>query len=408
MATTLLLCLLHSLAALLPWAADPPASATIVVAGDAMQHQAQIDAAKRSDGTYDYSACFAEVAPYIKAADYAIVNLETPLGGRPYSGYPCFCSPDEYLAALADAGFDMMLTANNHTLDRRDSGLTRTLDQLDHAGVDHIGTYRSLAERNSVLPMVRRVAGFDIGFLNYTYGTNGIALRSAAIVDYIDRRQMAADIALTRQAGAEIVVVCVHWGDEYRLHPNASQRSLADFLVEQGADVVVGGHPHVVQPMEMRTDTAGRQALVVYSLGNFISAMRTRDTRGGAAVRISISRNASGQAIVAAADYRLLFTVPPTADNPQFRLIPVEAADEQGAALPQQWRNACRDFTASAEALFNANNRGVPRDSSSLIPPVAPLPSLLPDKLKTYFTTSARQLPPPNLLPLLPPACGKK
>lgn len=373
---TILSCLLLSLASMLSWG-EQASSVDLVFAGDAMQHQAQIDAARRADGTYDYSQCFSEISPYIKGADYAVVNLETPLGGAPYTGYPCFSAPDEYLDALSSAGFDMMLTANNHTLDRRDRGLVRTLDRLDASPVDHLGTYRNAAERDSVLPLLRDIAGFRIAFLNYTYGTNGITLRTDAVVDYIDRSRISSDIRLARMKGAEVVVVCMHWGEEYQLQPNATQRSLADFLVDNGADVVIGGHPHVIQPMEMRTDSLGRRALVVYSLGNFISNMRTRDTRGGVVAHVRLTRDLLGRAVVDTADYRLFFTVPPTPAVPNFRLIPVEVvSDPSRTDIPVQWRNACSDFTRSVESVFRRYNKDVQRDSSSLRPRIFPLPAI--------------------------------
>ncbi|WP_295731735.1 CapA family protein [uncultured Muribaculum sp.] len=364
---TPLFCLLISLASLLTWGDEPP-QVTLVFAGDAMQHQAQIDAARRVGGKYDYSDCFREITPYITRADYAVVNLETPLGGAPFSGYPCFCAPDEYLDALKRAGFDMMLTANNHTLDRRDRGLKRTIDRLDLAGVDHLGTYRNKAERDSLLPLIRDVEGFRIAFLNYTYGTNGIKTQTDAVVDYIDRVLMLSDIEKARKAGAEIVTVCIHWGDEYSLLPNSSQRSLADFLVDSGADLVIGSHPHVIQPMEMRTDSLGRRATVVYSLGNFISNMRTRDTRGGAMVRVRLSRDMFGRAVIDTADYRLFFTLPPLPSVANFRVIPVEAVcDESRNDIPSQWGVRCKEFIRSAESIFGKHNKCVPRDTSSLI-----------------------------------------
>ena len=121
---------------------------TLVFAGDAMQHERQLNAARRGD-TYDYSACFRHVTDYVAAADYAVVNLECTLGGKPYTGYPCFSAPEEYALALKDAGFDLFLHANNHCLDRRDAGLSRTLDALDKMGMSHIGTYRNATERNN-------------------------------------------------------------------------------------------------------------------------------------------------------------------------------------------------------------------------------------------------------------------
>lgn len=376
---TLLYCLLFSLTSLLSWGEEAP-QVDLVFAGDAMQHQAQIETARRAGGGYDYSDCFREIAPYIKEADYAVVNLETPLGGAPFSGYPCFCAPDEYLDALRHAGFDMMLTANNHTLDRRDRGLKRTIDCLDSAGVDHLGTYRNKAERDSVLPLIRNVGGFRIAFLNYTYGTNGIKLQTDAVVDYIDRALMSSDIEDARRSGAEIVTVCIHWGDEYSLLPNASQRALADFLVGNGADLVIGSHPHVIQPMEMRTDSLGKRALVVYSLGNFISNMRTRDTRGGAVVHVRLSRDMLGRAFVDTADYRLFFTLPPTPSVDNFRLVPVEVVyDDSRNDIPAQWRMRCGEFVRSADSIFRKHNKDVPRDSSLLISRIMPLPAICPD-----------------------------
>lgn len=332
----------------------------MVFAGDAMQHAGQIDAARRAGGTYDYSGYFTALQPYIAGADYAVVNLETPLGGRPYSGYPMFCAPDAYASALVDAGFDFMLLANNHMLDRRDRGLVRTLNVLDSIGVPHSGVWRNAAERAELNPVVREVNGFRIALLNYTYGTNGIEPQGDVVVDYIDRRVIAADIERARALGAEIVAVCVHWGDEYRLLPNAAQRSLADWLVGQGVDMIIGGHPHVIQPMEMRRDAAtGRPVLLVYSLGNFISNMKTADTRGGAVVRVRLMRDRNGKAHVADATYRLVFTVPP-AGGRNYRAVPAEHCPEP------QWRQACSTFVRNAEAIFSRHNIGVSRDTVAI------------------------------------------
>ena len=328
--------------------------AELVFAGDAMQHLAQIEAARQPDGTYDYTACFSEIAPMIQSADYAVVNLETPIGAGNYTGYPCFNAPMAFAKALRETGFNLMLTANNHTLDRRDRGLHMTIDSLDAAGIDHIGTYHHSDHRNAALPFIRTVSGIRIGFLNYTYGTNGISVSGEAVVDYIDRDKMAADIAAVREAGAEIVTVAVHWGDEYHLLENRAQRSLADFLVAQGVDLVIGGHPHVIQPMEVRhNDELDKDVLVVYSLGNFISNMKTRDTRGGAIVRVSLVKGRDGVARFDKATYELVFTVPPSSKNENFRLVP--AADYDG----ERWGAACRSFVKAAEDIFSRHNINV-------------------------------------------------
>ena len=334
-----------------------PAEATIVFAGDAMQHQGQLDAARRTDGTYDYSTCFADVRDYVTSADYAVVNLETTLGATNFTGYPCFCSPDSWATALDDAGFDMMLTANNHTLDRRDKGLKRTVEVLDNMDIDHIGTYRDASARSATLPMVRDINGIKVGFLNYTYGTNGIKVTGDAVVDYIDRSLIKRDIANTRAAGAEIIVTAMHWGEEYKLLPNASQRSLADFLVAEGVDMVIGGHPHVIQPIEVRDNPSGGKSLIVWSLGNFISNMKTRDTRGGLMVKATIARQ-DGKAGFKEAEYRLVFTVPATGKE-NYRLITVDDADDYGRA--GRFSADCKAFTVSAMSVFDKHNVGVTR-----------------------------------------------
>lgn len=333
--------------------------AEIVFAGDAMQHKAQIDAARQPDGSHNYDDCFRLIAPYISNADYAVVNLEAALGGRPYTGYPCFSAPDSYPDALANAGFDLMLTANNHTLDRRDKGLVRTLDILDSKGISHVGTYRNKAERDSVLPLIVDIKGFKVAFLNYTYGTNGIPIQGKVIVDYIDKEQIKADVTKAQQKGAEIITVCIHWGNEYQLLPHSSQKSLAEYLCDLGVDLIIGGHPHVIQPMEMRYNKKyDKNILVVYSLGNFISNMKTRDTRGGALVKARLTRDYSGKARLDNACYRLVFTVPPTSATPNFQLVPVDRYNS-GA-----WSSQCKAFTNSAENIFNRHNVNVPRDTT--------------------------------------------
>ena len=238
--------------------------------GDAMQHMAQITAASRGDGTYDYSQCFALIEDEVRAADYAVVNLEVTLGGKPYSGYPCFSAPDSYARQLRDSGFDLFLTANNHCLDTRDRGLARTIATLDSLGVPHLGTYVNATERARLMPHITTIRGIRFAFINYTYDTNGITVQRDAVVDYIDRDLIARDVKAARDAGAQVIVACMHWGIEYTLVPVQEQRDLADFLVDQGVDLIIGGHPHVVEPMEVRhSDRYNKDVLLVYSLGNF-------------------------------------------------------------------------------------------------------------------------------------------
>lgn len=262
---------------------------TLLFVGDLMQHQAQIDAAKTSDKGYDYSPCFSLVKEQISRADIAIANLEVTLGGKPYKGYPAFSAPDEYLYAIKDAGFDLLLTANNHCLDRGKKGLERTVLLLDSLSIPHAGTYRNSEERKQNYPLFIRRNGFCIAFLNYTYGTNGIKPASPNIVNYIDKETIQEDIRSAQAKRPDAIIACMHWGEEYHSLPSREQRELADWLLEQGVTHVIGSHPHVIQPMEMRTD-GNRQHVIVYSLGNFISNMSAPGTDGGLIFELELEK----------------------------------------------------------------------------------------------------------------------
>lgn len=359
----LLFTLCFSLISFVTGATSPakPVEANLLFVGDAMQHQAQLDQAlSEGDGHYyNYSDCFRLIAPTVTEADYAICNLEVPLGGGPtYTGYPCFSAPDSYAEALRDAGFDMMLTANNHCLDRSDTAARRTLSVLDSLGIDHIGTYYNDIQRKKLIPFIKNINGIYFGFLNYTYGTNGIEPRDGVEVSLINREKIASEIEQTRKAGAEIIVVCVHWGIEYVLLENASQRSLADFLVEQGADIIIGGHPHVIQPMKIvKNDKEDKNVLVVYSLGNFISNMKTSDTRGGALVRCKVIRDSIGKARFYSANYDTFFSAKPTGKGSNFMVIPSWMSDKIPASQQEHWRI----FDRSAQQIFDSHNIGVNR-----------------------------------------------
>ena len=340
--------------------AAEPCCAELLFAGDAMQHQAQIDQARlRGDGGYDYSDCFTYIAPTVTEADYAVCNLEVPLGGGPdYTGYPCFSAPDSYAEALRDAGFDMFMTANNHSLDRRDRAARRTLVALDSLGIDHVGSYRDSLDREEKVPFIKNIKGFKIGFLNYTYGTNGIPPQDGVEIALIDRERMAREIRKTREAGAESLVVMVHWGVEYVLLQNRNQEELADFLVDQGVDLIIGGHPHVIQPMKVvHNEKEGKDVLVVYSLGNLISNMKTADTRGGALVRARIERDAEGKARFKSADYDTFFSAKPTGPASNFTVIPSWMPDKIPAAQRAHWQL----FDRGAQRIFDAHNHRVPR-----------------------------------------------
>lgn len=336
-----------------------PQQAEILFVGDAMQHQAQLDKAKEiGKGDYDYSDCFTLIAPAVKNADYAVCNLEVPLGGGPnYSGYPCFSAPDNFASSLAEAGFDMMLTANNHCLDRRGKAAIRTLDALDSLRIDHIGTFRTKNERDSLAPFMKDINGFKVAFLNYTYGTNGIQPNDGIEVAYIDKDLIEKEIKLAKDKGAEIIIVAMHWGIEYVLIENNIQRNLADFLVDCGVDMIIGGHPHVVQPMKVvHNEKENKDVLVVYSLGNFISNMKTADTRGGAILFTTIGRDSKGNAKFQNAEYDLLFAAKPEGKS-NFKVIPGWLEDSIPSAQKAHWNI----FKRGATNVLDKYNVNVPK-----------------------------------------------
>lgn len=326
--------------------------------GDAMQHAPQITAAQRADGTYDYSDCFAHLQDDITWADLAVVNLECPLGGKPYTGYPCFSAPDSYAVQLRDVGFDLFLTANNHCLDRRDKGLVRTCQALDSLGIPHIGTYRDHQDRAQRIPYIANVKGMKIAFLDYTYGTNGIPIQGNVIVDFIDQQLIADDIALARERGANAICVNLHWGIEYQLRPVASQRTLADWLVSQGVDLIIGGHPHVVEPMEVRySKEHDKNVLLVYSMGNFISNQSDIDCRGGAMVKVSLKMQ-NGRAVIAEPRYKLFFVQKPQARGENYVLIPESRPD----LLRPDSKAEFTQFMSRTHDLVTRHNIDVPAE----------------------------------------------
>lgn len=344
----------------------------LLFAGDAMMHTGQLEAAKRGEQGYDYSYCFSAIAPYVRDADYAVVNLETPVAKGTYSGYPQFNAPISYVESLAEAGFDLFLTANNHTLDRREKGMKQTIASLDSLGFAHVGCYIDSIDREKRIPLVVDIKGFKVGFINYTYGTNGFTISGDAIVDYISPEKIRADIAKTRNAGAEIIVAAMHWGEEYTLQPVKSEKQWVQFLEKEGVDIIMGGHPHVVQPMELRKNSvSGKQMFLAYSHGNFISNMMTRDTRGGLMTRVTIARDSLGCAYVKSAAYKLIFTVPPV--DGSFKPSPSSGMSPVGKrygfvrdnyklfpidSVPDFWKERAREFATAVRQAFNKGNIG--------------------------------------------------
>lgn len=288
----------------------PPVTFTMTAIGDVMCHNTQYwDAYKKETDSYDFSYVFEQVADYIKNNDISIGNLETSFAGkeRGYSNYPTFNSPDELVYNLKDIGLDVMTTAGNHCLDMGFSGLSRTIDVLDTAGINHLGTFKTQEDRDKVF--IQDVKGVKIAFVDYTYGTNGIPVPQGKefCVNLIDKDLIKNDIENAKKQNPDMIVACMHWGVEYKTSANSEQEELADFLFKNGVDVILGNHPHCLEQMEKKTftldDGSKKDGFVIYALGNFICDQNAENTRNSIILNLTITRNSDGKISVDKADY---------------------------------------------------------------------------------------------------------
>ena len=318
-----LVLLLAACGAPMPPPADPvvataaePVCVRLLFAGDLMQHLPQVDAARR-EGGFDYGDVFEYLRPRFAAADIAVVNLETTLtrSGH-YTGYPCFRSPVAVADAMRDVGVDVAVLANNHCCDGGAEGVRTTIAELSRRGIRHTGVFADSLDRRSNNPLYMKVRGVTFALLNYTYGTNGIPVPRGVCVNGIDTVRMAADLAAARRDSADCIVVCMHWGNEYERRENSEQRRLAAFLRRHGADVVVGSHPHVIQPFEADSAHA-----VFYSLGNFVSNQQRRYCDGGLLAGVEATLHPDGRMTCRAE------AVPVWVLCPGYRIVPPEVGD---------------------------------------------------------------------------------
>ena len=275
-----------------------PTQVRLTFVGDIMLHEPQMNV--------DFNHTFSRVSPHLQSADLAIGNLETVLGGF-FSDFPLFSAPDEFGIAIRNAGFDILSTANNHSLDQGVDGLLRSLDFLESIGIDTFGTYRSREERDTVL--IREVEGIRFAFLSYTFGTNGQPIPTGRdyLVNLMNENLIRADIAKAREL-ADFVIVMPHMGNEYELFVRQEFKDWAMMMLEAGADIVVAGHPHVVQPMgfvQIINHESGeaRRGFVAYCLGNFVSSQRIIPTETGVMLNLYFERTGTEPPTFTGASY---------------------------------------------------------------------------------------------------------
>ena len=258
--------------------------------GDIMGHGPQIKSAwQENKKLYEYSEVFSPLEDIISSIDFAIGNLEVTLAGSPFKGYPQFSSPDELAVACKNSGMDVLVTANNHSCDRKNKGVIRTLDVLDSLKILHTGTFKDVKNREKNNLLVLSKEGIKVGLLNYTYGTNGLPFSDPVYVNLVDSVLIKKDVINAKNKDLDKLIVFVHWGYEYKDFPNSYQKKYNRLFQDLGVDVVIGSHPHVIQPMVYSKEN-NHEFLTVFSLGNFVSNQRAERKDGGAMFRLSFQK----------------------------------------------------------------------------------------------------------------------
>jgi len=261
-----------------------------------MCHSSQFKFAEVEKDSFDFRSVFENVKPFIESADLAIGNFETTTSGenRGYSGYPIFNTPDEFLDALKFSGFDLLITSNNHILDKRESGLQRTQDEIIKREMDYIGTYNSVEDYDSL--RFYEVDGFRLALFAYTYGTNIPEPKGKNfLVRNIDTTLIKFDIEKARAQNPDAIIICFHFGNEYKRDASKFQREIVNKTIEYGADIILGSHPHVMQPIEIFKTNSGSidSGFVAYSLGNFVSNQQWRYSDAGVILNFTLEKSDS-------------------------------------------------------------------------------------------------------------------
>ena len=333
---------------------------SMAVVGDIMCHSPNYkDAYNASTKKYDFSTFFPQIKSYISNADIAVGNLETTFAGgnKAYSGYPTFNSPPQLAKDVQDLGIDVLTTSNNHSMDSGYNGLINTIDTLDDLGISHTGTFKSEEDKNKIL--IKDVNGVKIAFLSYTYGTNGIAIPKGKeyCINLIDKDLIKKQLESAKAQNPDVICVSMHWGIEYKLQPNTEQTDLADYLFENGADIILGSHPHVLEPMEKRTvtlsDGTKKDCFVIYSLGNFISAQKDKYTKDSIILNLKITKHSQGNITIDSYDYTPIYMQDNGANaTNRYELVDLEKKIKD-------YENGDKSITAAAYKTYVAELKNV-------------------------------------------------
>ena len=299
---------------------------TIRFFGDMMMHSLQIETADKGNENFDFSTYFMLMKDYLEDSDLNVGNMEFTLAGKPYTGYPGFSAPDEYAKYLANVGFNLFLCANNHIFDKGKKGVLRTLGEYDKLAESHGIHYTGIAcselhERKNN-PLIINIKGIRIAFINATYGTNGPGFEGMPKTNLLSDRNDLLKAMNTAESEADLTVVIAHWGTEYLLEHSKSQENNAKWLAENGADIIIGGHPHVIQDAGI-IQTGQKTVPVVYSLGNSVSNMSAENTQAGLMTTLQIVRYNNGDIRALDLEHRYTWCSRPGGYGDSYYVIPL-------------------------------------------------------------------------------------
>lgn len=323
----------------------------IAFIGDVMQHGVQIRSAlaesghSGNDGGYDYSAAFKYTSPLLKKADLAVANMEFPLGTPPYSGYPRFSAPAQIATEAAKSGIGLFQIANNHLMDKGKAGIENTLRIYDSIGTPYTGAWKNGKEESESNPKILAVKGIRIGFVNFTYGTNGLPVPQPYIIGSMDSIEIKKVIERGFGRGAEIMIALPHWGEEYMLYPSEEQKKWNRMLIRNGVKIIIGTHPHTIQTSE-HTDST----ITYYSLGNYISNQSSPDyTQLELMVTVTIVRdNFTGRVTPAKSDFEYLWCFKKGELERDYTVVPVNnflnGTTDSLLARPGQYRRMQKTY----------------------------------------------------------------
>ncbi|QSX06181.1 CapA family protein [Sedimentibacter sp. zth1] len=342
---------------------------TMTAVGDIMFHPKEIwGGYDEETDTFDYKPYFQYVKPILEKADIAVGNFEGTTCGNDlykYQGYPLFNAPNEALDALKDAGFDVLSTINNHSLDTRKTGVIRTIERMDERGIVHVGTYKEKPESRILM---QNVKGIKIAFLAYTELLNGLEVVMTdedldTMINKIDKEKIKQDIADAKKNEADLIVMIIHWGNEYNRKPNQMQQELAKFLLDEGVNIILGSHPHVIQDCS-GVMHEGKKAFIAYSTGNFISNQRIEEelvsqTEDGIIINFNIKKDGkTGETTLETVEYTptWVYREKLAGNKYTYRILPVMdfiESDEFSENSIKRMKRSLEDTMSKLDTNFN-------------------------------------------------------